>query len=149
MGECFRFNRNCGGKAVPLPDNYHKLINTKFFSFHIVRGRMRQRDAKLKTAIGDRVLDLPRIVNLKIQRNFGVLQPKLSQRLRQNVLSSNYDASQIEASDNHFPQLGARAFRGGDSLEQIIGMAIEKDTRFCQVYPPSNPAEKCDPEFSL
>ena len=65
------------------------------------------------------------------------------------MLGSDDNTGQIEASDNHLPQLGTRAFRGADSLQQVVGMVIQENARLRQVHSSSNTPEKSDPEFVL
>src|SRR6267378_2678148 len=122
--------------------NYHKLIDTELFGLQILGRGMRKSDAKLETAFRDGLFNLSRVVNLKIQSHFGILQAELSQGLRQHVLGSDNNAGDIKAANNYLPQLGGLAFSGCYSLEQVIGMTIEKNAGFCKVYPPADATKK-------
>src|SRR5882762_889752 len=129
--------------------NDHQLINTECFGSKIIGKGMRKRDAKLKTPICDGLFDLPRVINLKIQCHLGILHAKLSQSLWQDILGGDNNACDVETSNDHFPQLGSLAFGCRDSLKQVLGVAIEKNSGFSQVHPPSDAAKKRDPKFGL
>src|ERR1700674_525214 len=122
-------------------DNDHQFIDAEFFRFQIIGRGVRKSDAKLKTTICDGLLDLSRVINLKIQRHLGILHAELSQSLRQDVFGGDHNACDVEASDHHLPQLGSLTFSCCYLLQQVIGVTMEKDARFSQVHPPSNTAK--------
>src|ERR1700730_14123305 len=65
------------------------------------------------------------------------------------MLGRNDNTCNVEASNDHLPQLGSLAFSCCYSLKQVIGVPIEKNAGFGQVHSPSDTAKQCDPKFGL